>query len=92
MGYTRPLQASVPMSRAVKCKLRKICLEGGDMESEWGDSTGVTMFTTSHMLDHAMFAWVRLAATQEGPYLDLIRSLSTVTTNVQGADPLTIEV
>ena len=55
MGYMESLQVPVPMSRAMKCQLRKICLEGGDMESEWKDSTEVTMFTTSHVLNHAMF-------------------------------------
>ena len=85
-------QVPVPMSRAAKCQLRKIHPEGGDVESEWGDSARAAMFTTLHVLDHAMFTQVRLVATQEGPYLDLTRSLSTIITDVQRADPLAIKV
>ena len=92
VGYIRPLQAPMLMSRAAKCQLRKIHLEGGDMESEQEDSTGVIMFTTSHVLDQVMFAQVRLVATWQGPYLDLMRSLSAIIANVQGADPLAIKV
>ena len=55
MGYMRSLQASVPMSRAVNCQLRKIHLEGDDVESEQGDSARATIFTTSHVLNHVMF-------------------------------------
>ena len=51
MGYMGPLQVPMPMSRAAKCQLRKIHPEGGDVESEWGDSAEATMFTTSHVLD-----------------------------------------
>ena len=50
------------------------------------------MFTTSHVLDHVMFTQVRLVATWEGPYLNLMRSLSAIITNVQEANLLAIEV
>ena len=76
----------------MKCQLGKIYLESGYIESEWKDSARVTMFTISHVLDHAIFTQVRLAAIWEDSYLHLMRSLNTVITNAQGANPLAIEM
>ena len=81
MVYTRFLQVSLLMSRAVKCQLRKIHLEGSDIESEWEDNTRAAIFTTSHVLDYVMFTQIRLVTIQEDPYLDLMRSFSTIITN-----------
>ena len=78
MGYTEPLQLAMPMSRAAKCQLRKTCLNGGDVESEWRNSVGPAMLAVSYVLDNMMFGWVRVVATWEGTYLDLTEDLHTV--------------
>ena len=74
----RSLQLVMPMSRAAQCQFRKIHLNGGDVESEWRDSVRPAILTASYVLDHTMFGWVRVVATQEGTYLDLTKDLHTV--------------
>ena len=80
VGYMGLPQPVIPMSRAAKHHLRKICLNGGNTESEWRDSVRPTMLTALYVLDHMMFGQVRVVATWEGTYLDLTEDLHTVIT------------
>ena len=70
----------MPMSRAAKCQLRKTHPNGGDVESERRDSVGPDMLAASYVLDGTMFGRVRVAAPQEGAYLDLTKDLHAVIT------------
>ena len=73
-------QLMIPMSRAAKCQLRKICPNGDDVESEWRDSVGLTILAVSYVLNHMIFSWVRVVVIWEDAYLDLIKDLYTVIT------------
>ena len=60
MEFPQPM---IPMSRAAKCQLRKIYLNGSDVESEWRDSVRLTMLAASYVLDDMMFGQVRVVVT-----------------------------